>query len=239
MAGLVGRTDSVATRYLRPSAYRQYSRHTTSRARVAQLHLSMSTGSRLVFRLRGPMASKLISHLLHGSRSAVTIFLLLFRSAGFAFFGDLLAVSVTRTKTEPAVLLELPLQWLWRCVSLWRQMRWNKSEFEEGLPVPTCGLALFCGIRTSSGQILENLEDALVGLSMNIVYEYPARSKEMFKFRALTYVVQFLSAGRCTFENCTSRCPSRNDGSSNKKKRQHKNAAYHFMKRIVWRSNTK
>ena len=56
--------------------------------------------------------------------------------------------------------------------------------------------------------------------------------------------VQLLSARRCTFEHCTSCCPSRDatmvvlrtKEKKKKKKKKNPNAAYHSTKKIFWRS---
>ena len=42
-------------------------------------------------------------------------------------FGDLVAKRVGDWEKESAVWLQLPFQWLWRCVSLWRRMRWTRN----------------------------------------------------------------------------------------------------------------
>ena len=56
-----------------------------------------------------------------------------------ACFGDLVVESMGDWEKESAVWPLLPFQWVWRCVSLWRQMRWTRKEFEERMStfVPT------------------------------------------------------------------------------------------------------
>ena len=127
-------------------------------ARVALFHLSTATGSTFVFRLRGP--SRVISP---SSRFKISsdsyigidslfgcLVLRAFRAE--ACFGDLVAESMGDWEKESAVWSQLPFQWLWRCVSLWRQMRWTRRS---------CQHRLCCGIRTVRDKDLKTQETHL------------------------------------------------------------------------------
>ena len=71
---LVSRADSFATCSYAGYTQRQYSRHTTCRARDALLHLPTSTDSSFAFRLRGP--GKLISSTFKISSDSLSIWIL-------------------------------------------------------------------------------------------------------------------------------------------------------------------
>ena len=111
------------------------------------------------------------------------------------------------------------------CVSLCR--RWKKNEYEEGLSVPTCALALFCGIRTSRWQRLEDSEDALVKTSMDTPHTRRRCSGSYVYVGSvpLCWEVHFWN------KNCTSCCPS-GDTTMVVPTKEKKNATHHFMKRI-------
>ena len=106
---------------------------------------------------------------------------------------------------------------LWRRMSLWRQMRWNCVK-EASLRKPKTELGCPCRQDLRTGFVLwhphqwvtktsrQDSEDAPLGLSIPWP-GYPARSRRCSG--PLHMSVQFLSAGRCTFENCPSCCPSR------------------------------
>ena len=127
-------------------------------------------------------------------------------------------------------------QWLWRCVSLWRQIRWPRNKFEERMStfVPTPALLWHSH---STWQGLEDTRNALVVSRGDVQIGDRGRSKETLRALACRRD-QLLSARRCTFEHCTSFCPSRDATMVvlTKKKKKTPNAAYHCTKKIFWGS---
>ena len=72
----------------------------------------------------------------------------------------------------------------------------------------SCQHRLCCGIRTVRDKILEDSRNALVVSCGDVQVGDRGRSKETLRALACRRV-QLLSARRCTFEHCTSCCPSR------------------------------
>ena len=165
----------------------QYREPTTSRARVALLHLSTATGSTFVFRLRGP--SKVISpssRFKISSDSYIDIDSL-FSCLVLRAFRSLLRRSCRREHgwlgegIGSVVVAPFPVT-LTMCVtdSLWRQMRWTRNEFEERMStfVPTPALLWHSH---STWQRLEDSRNALVVSCGDVQVGDRGRSKETLR----------------------------------------------------------
>ena len=125
-----------------------------------------------------------------------------------ACFGDLVAESMGDWEKESAVWSQLPFQWLWRCQSLWRQMRWTRNEFEERMSTFVPTPALLWHSHSTCVTKTWRLKKSTCGK----LWGRPARRPRTFERDAqgpCMSSVQLLSARRRSFEHCTSCCPSR------------------------------
>ena len=219
----------------------------TASLAVALLHLSTGTGSTFVFRLRGP--SKVISP---SSRFKISS-----NSYRYRFF--ILVFGSARLPLKLASAISSPSAWVTGrrnrqcgCSSL-------SSDFDD---VCHCeGIQGKCAERGTSSRNgcrrscrhrpllwhshstwhrLEDSRNALVVSCGDVQVRDRGRSKETLRAFPCMSSVQLLSARRCTFEHCTSCCPSRDAtmvALTKKKKKKTPNAAYHSTKKIFWGSD--